>query len=275
MLTPLAQASDPARFGGKAVELARGLELGLPVPDGFALDVEAAATLVSGSGESLARLANPAIHTRRWAVRSSAVGEDGTQASFAGIHVTRLHVRGDRLDDAVAEVVASAHTEAALAYRRRLGIEEAPRMAVVVQQMVEVEVAGVLFTRDPLTGAHVRVVEASWGLGEVVVAGLVTPDSFRMTPGGELVDQRGGYKDIAVVWDDDGGTREVELEPERREALCLDHARLRALDRLAARIEQAIEGGHDIEWAFDVRGEGPFLLQRRPITAVRTGPGTV
>jgi pyruvate, water dikinase len=267
VLTPLAQAADAARFGGKAAQLARALRLGLPVPDGFALDVEAARSLASGGAGALPTPYHVDPGAARWAVRSSAVGEDGAQASFAGIHLTRLHVPWEGLAEAVDQVVASAHGESALAYRRRLGIGGPPRMGVVVQRMVEAEVAGVLFTRHPVTGAEERVVEASWGLGEAVVAGLVTPDTFRLGPAGEILERRPGCKDVALAWDGAGGVREVDVEPARQEALCLDAPRLLALGQLAARIEALIDGAHDIEWAFERGGPEPFLLQHRPITA--------
>jgi hypothetical protein len=96
-------------------------------------------------------------------VRSSAVGEDSEGASFAGQHVTILNVRHeDHVVDAVLRVRESAHTESARAYRRTLGMDEAPRVAVVIQRMIEPECAGVMFTKNPLNGADERVIEAPW-----------------------------------------------------------------------------------------------------------------
>ncbi len=259
-MIPLDSASDPARFGGKAAELSRALGSGLPVPQGYALDVEMVEAIVAGKRLALA------ADQRRWAVRSSAIGEDSAGASFAGMHLTKLHVKSEGLADAVREVHASAHTRAALAYRERLGITGAPRMAVIVQEMIEAEVAGVLFTRHPMTGAHERVVEASWGLGETVVSGLVTPDHFRLSPTGHLLSKRAGHKDVAIVWDEEGGTREEEVHQARHRAFCLNDVRLAALSALAHAVERAMPGEHDLEWAFAAGSVDPHLLQRRPIT---------
>ena len=129
------------------------------------------------------------------AVRSSAVGEDSEEASFAGQHLTCLNVRSAA--DGVAAVAAiwrSAHSDSALAYRRRLGLTDSPRIAVVVQQLVDADCAGVLFTRNPLDGADELVVEAAWGLGEAVVAGLVTPDRFRVARDGTVLERVAGTR---------------------------------------------------------------------------------
>lgn len=259
-MIPLSVADDPKRFGGKAAELARALAAGLPVPTGYALDFEAVEAVVAGGGVLIEETAE------RWAVRSSAIGEDSEGASFAGMHMTRLHVPTHDLASAVREVHASAHTPAALSYRLRLGVEGTPRMAVIVQRMIPSEVAGVLFTRHPMTGARERVVEASWGLGETVVSGLVTPDHFRLSPEGELLERRAGHKDVAIVWSETGGTREEEIEAARHAAFCLDESRLAALIDLARAVEEAIPGDHDLEWAFAPASAHPHLLQRRPIT---------
>ncbi|MGK4008649.1 PEP/pyruvate-binding domain-containing protein [Sorangium sp. So ce1036] len=266
MIAGLHEALHEAEFGGKAAQLGRALREGLPVPPGVALSAGFVERVVAGEGAAVDRLVEafraldgPA------AVRSSGVGEDGASASFAGQHATELNVRGrDGLLQAVRRVHASARTEAALAYRRRLGLPPEPRMGIVVQRLVHADCAGVLFTRNPATGADERVIEATWGLGEAVVAGLVTPDSYRMARGGRVLERRPGDKDVAIVWAEEGGTREVAVEPERAAALCLDDARLAALEALAAACEAAFGGTQDLEWAF--AGDRLVLLQRRAIT---------
>jgi pyruvate, water dikinase len=198
-------------------------------------------------------------------VRSSAIGEDSRAASFAGQHLTLLNVAGgDALVAAVAEVWRSARTDAALAYRARLGITGTPAMGVVIQAMVDAECAGVLFTRNPMTGADERVIEAAWGLGEAVVSGLVEPDRYRLTRGGEVREAVVGDKDVSVRLRPDGDTAEVAVEPHLRRAPCLDPTRLALLDDLAARCEAYFDGAHDIEWAF--ASDRLYLLQRRPVT---------
>jgi pyruvate,water dikinase len=161
-------------------------------------------------------------------------------------------------------VYESAHSAAALAYRRRLGIAQEPRMAVVLQALVPAESAGILFTRNPLSQADERVIEGSFGLGEAVVAGLVTPDRFRLARGGALLEQALGDKDIVIAWHPNGGTHELPLDAERASQLCLSAAQLLELEALATACERAFAGPHDIEWAF--AAGRLYLLQRRAIT---------
>src|SRR5690606_4326790 len=127
-------------------------------------------------------------------------------------------------------------------YRSRMGLEESSRMAVVIQQLVDSDVAGVLFTRNPVTGADERVIEATWGLGEAVVCGLVTPDSYRVARGGREIERTLGEKDIAIRprSTDQGGepTEEVPVRPDLVDAFCLDEAQLSALDALAATCDE-------------------------------------
>jgi pyruvate,water dikinase len=264
---PLREAVDTASLGGKAVQLGEALRSGLPVPDGFALSAAWVERLVKGDGgalEELRRIA-PALR-QRVAVRSSAVGEDSAGASFAGQHATVLDVKPEV--EAIAEAVrqgwASGRTDSALGYRRRMGIAGAPQVGIVVQRMIEPSAAGVLFSRDPLSGEDVRVIEAAWGLGEAVVAGLVTPDRFRVTRAGAVIERTPGFKDLLIRRAADGGTEQVEVAGDRAEALCLDDAQLVALHRLAEQCERVYGGEQDLEWAFE-NGE-LFLLQRRPIT---------
>jgi pyruvate,water dikinase len=189
---------DATAYGGKAAHLSMALRAGLPVPEGFALtweEVDVIATGVPGGEEALsADLVDLADVPP--AVRSSAVGEDSRRASFAGQHLTVLNVVGDdAVLAAIQRVWQSGRDEAALAYRRRMGIAGDPRIGVVVQRMVAPDVAGVLFTCDPVSGTPDRwVIEASWGLGEAAVAGLVCPDLYIARPSGDLLEARQGTK---------------------------------------------------------------------------------
>lgn len=252
-------------YGGKALELGRALRAGLPVPAGWALSPSLVERVVVGESAARQQLFARLDGLGPAAVRSSAVGEDGADASFAGQHTSVLNVRGrEALLAAIASVYESAHSSAALAYRRRMGITAEPRMAVVLQELVLAESAGILFTENPLTGADERVIEGAFGLGEAVVAGLVTPDRFRVARGGAVLEQALGDKDIAISWHEGGGTRELPLSPERASALCVSEVQLRQLDALASACEQAFAGPHDLEWAF--AGGQLYLLQRRAIT---------
>jgi pyruvate, water dikinase len=265
MIVPLDRAARPDLFGGKAAQLGTALAAGLPVPSGLALSwalVEALAgdeaELLAASRKLLDTLGAPL------AVRSSAIGEDSKGASFAGQHQTRLGVyTADELAGAIRGVHASAFTLGALAYRQRLGVAGLPRMGVVVQRLIAAECAGVLFTRNPLTGADERAIEAAWGLGEAVVAGLVTPDRYRLARDGALLEQEAGEKDLALRLVP-GGVREEEVHPELVHRLCLDAEALWKLHTLALRCERAFGPDLDLEWAFD--GTDMHLLQHRPIT---------
>ena len=159
------------------------------------------------------------------AVRSSAVGEDSEEASFAGQHLTCLNVcSAVGVIEAVEAIWRSAHSDSALAYRRRLGVRGSPRIAVVVQELVDADCAGVLFTRNPLDGADELVVEAAWGLGEAVVAGLVTAGSLPGRPRRHRSRAGGRGEGSRRHARAHGGTEEVAISGERVRALCLDDA---------------------------------------------------
>jgi len=265
--TPLVAATDPGAFGGKAVQLAAALDAGLPVPNGFALDWAAVRDVVGVDRGAVAWL-DAIDESGPWAVRSSAIGEDSAEASFAGTHLTMLGVVGaEALLEAVRRVHDSAFDEAAATYRRQHGLDPAPRMAVVLQPMIASEVAGVMFTQNPVTRADERVIEASWGLGETVVSGLVSPDQYRLAPDGQLVDRWAGEKDLALRLQADGTVAETAVRPDLVEAWCLDDEQLCHLHQLAALCDEVFgTRDHDIEFAFaDSR---LHLLQRRPITNV-------
>ena len=138
-------------------------------------------------------------------------------------------------------------------------------MAVVIQQLVAADCAGVLFTRHPATGADERVVEAAWGLGETVVAGLVTPDVYRWSRSGARLELRIGVKEIAMrPAPGIRGCAEVDVPAAQVRARVLSDSKLAALEDLAVRCEQRVGAAVDLEWAFV--GERVYLLQCRRIT---------
>lgn len=264
---PLSSAVDEPVYGGKAVQLGAAIRAGLPVPEGFALS--AAFVEQVASGQNAARSEVKRLCARLpgcVAVRSSAVGEDSAGASFAGQHATILNAMGpDAVTEAISAVWQSAHTDAAKAYRTRVNAGADIRMGVVVQRLVAADVAGVLFTCNPVTGQPELVIEASWGLGEAVVQGLVVPDCFRMDLAGALLEGRPGYKTVRVQRMPDGGTSTETISGQLVEQACLDSRKLAALHGLAEMCRTAFGAGpHDIEWAFE--NDALFLLQRRPVT---------
>jgi len=265
-LARLEQVVDADRFGGKAAQLATLLRAGLPVPPGVALSVELVEAVAAGDPAATAEVERSHSLLRPpLAVRSSAVGEDSDHASFAGQHLTCLNVhRAGEAVAAVQEVWRSAHSPSALAYRARIGADDPPRVAVVLQELVDADRAGVLFTRNPLDGADDVVVEAAWGLGEGVVEGIVTPDRFRVRRDGTPLERVAGVKDLAVVRAPEGGTRQAAVDEDRARTLCLSDSELAELAQLGQRCEHVFGKGRDIEWAY---ADGALhLLQCRPIT---------
>lgn len=272
MILPLDEPLEAQHYGGKAARLSTCLRAGLPVPAGIVLHPDLVARLAQGhpaSGEQtrlaqhLARFGTAAL-----AVRSSAIGEDGADASFAGQLITRLNVRGlEGVLSAITAVWASGQAESARRYRARLGITGQTRMAVLIQELVPAEVAGVLFTVDPMSSSRERwIVEASWGLGEAVVAGLVTPDHYTLTPGGALLVRQLGSKEMAILPDAQGGTRQHPVsDPARGQQACLDEEALARLAALGAACEDLFGPAQDIEWA--LVGTRLLLLQCRPVTS--------
>jgi rifampicin phosphotransferase len=206
------------------------------------------------------------------AVRSSGTAEDLAEASFAGLHDTYLDVRGEgEVLGAVRRCWASLWTARAIAYRQSRGFDRASvALAVVVQLMVEPEVAGVMFTANPATTATDEIViNANWGLGESVVAGIATPDQFEVKSGTlKVLDRRLGAKERRVVRAPGGSGTVVEATPaDLRDALTLNDEQLRDLAQLGREVEQHYGGiPQDIEWA--LAGSDVYLLQARPITGV-------
>jgi pyruvate, water dikinase len=270
-LVLLVEAADEAAFGGKAISLGAALRAGLPVPPGVVAGAALVERVAAGDAAAIEAIVS-SVHVPegRLAVRSSAIGEDSADASFAGQHVTKLNVRRPHVHTAVHSVWASARTESALAYRRRKGLPPEPRIAAVIQLLVEPVAAGVLFTRNPVTGADEQLIEATWGLGEAVVNGMVVPDRARLSRHGDVLEFLPGDKDIKVWYDEDDGTSEVSVDSALRQVPCLTSTHLAALHDLAERCRRVWGPDLDIEWALGP-DETVFLLQCRPITTLRPG----
>ena len=205
----------------------------------------------------------------RVAVRSSATAEDAADASFAGMNATFTDVHGD--DDLCARVVdcwASLFGERVVSYRHTRGITDEPAIAVIVQQMVESERSGVMFTVDPSTGdASTIVIEGAFGLGEVVVGGQVEPDTYRVAKDGPRVDGvRIGVQSFMITPDGDGTDQQVVLTPAEGGRRVLTDNEIVDLARLGMRVEEHYGKPQDIEWAI-ADGE-TFLVQSRPITTI-------
>jgi pyruvate,water dikinase len=265
----LVEAADEAIFGSKAVGLGEAARGGLPLPPGFALSGSIVEAVASGEEDAISEVAETVgPMPGPLAVRSSAVDEDGAEASFAGQHLTLLNVPSPQeLSSALREIWWSANSDSAITYRQRVGLFTRPSVAVVVQALLDPQSAGVMFTRHPVTGADERVIEASWGLGEVVVAGRVIPDMYRLARSGDVLERTPGVKKVAIHPLPDGGTIEKDVAPELVERLCLDDDELGMLARLADRCEEVYGPARDIEWA--IAGGEIYLLQCRAVTRAK------
>ena len=236
-----------------SAEIRRTIE-GIAIPD----DLEAAITC------PLARLGEQAAY----AVRSSATAEDLPTASFAGQQDTYLNVVGPAaILQHVSRCWASLFTERAVTYRLRNGIDQRKaQMAVVVQQMVFPQASGILFTADPVTGNRkVASVEASFGLGEALVSGLVNADVYKVRDG-EIVAREIATKRLAIYATPAGGMQEEAIEPERQEQPALRDAQVVRLAQLGRRIEAHFGLPQDIEWC--LVDDGFQIVQSRPITTL-------
>ncbi|HEV7654852.1 MAG TPA: PEP/pyruvate-binding domain-containing protein, partial [Mycobacteriales bacterium] len=203
-----------------------------------------------------------------YAVRSSATAEDLPTASFAGQQDTYLNVVGPAaILQHVSRCWASLFTERAVTYRQRNGIDHRTvHMAVVVQQMVFPQAAGILFTADPITSDRkVASVEASFGLGEALVSGLVNPDVYTVRDG-VVVAKAIAAKQLAIDASPAGGTQEQAIDPERQQQPALTDAQVVRLAQLGRRIEAHFGRPQDIEWC--VADDDFQIVQSRPITTL-------
>ncbi|MBD0254639.1 MAG: phosphoenolpyruvate synthase, partial [Cytophagales bacterium] len=203
-----------------------------------------------------------------FAVRSSATAEDLPTASFAGQQDTYLNVIGkESVLKHVGKCWASLFTERAVTYRLQNGFDHRKvHLAVVVQRMVFPEAAGILFTADPVTGNRkVLSIDAGFGLGEALVAGLVNADHYKVRDG-KVIDKQVAAKGLAVYAARDGGTATREVEPARQGRQVLTEEQMLRLARLGSRIEAHFGGPQDIEWC--LADDAFYIVQSRPITTL-------
>lgn len=235
-----------------SAEVRRSLE-GVTIPDDLAEAITCA----------LARLGEDAAY----AVRSSATAEDLPTASFAGQHDTYLNVLGPAILQHVSRCWASLFTDRAVTYRLRNGLDHRKvHMAVVVQQMVFPQAAGILFTADPVTSNRkVASVEASFGLGEALVSGRVNADVYKVRDG-EVVARSVAAKQLAIHASRAGGTEQQAIPPERQERPALTDAQVVRLVQLGRRLEAHFGRPQDIEWC--LVDDDFHIVQSRPITTL-------
>lgn len=205
------------------------------------------------------------------AVRSSATSEDTSTTSFAGMHESYTNVRGDEaLIERILACWMSAYGARVIAYRKSHGMTEAPTIAVVVQQMVDSARSGVIFTADPSTSdLSAIVIEAAFGLGEVVVGGQIEVDTYTLLKAGLCLQQiRVGHKAFKIVRDREGQEQRIDLPAADADRRVLSDTEIETLAALALRVEEHYKAPQDIEWAEE---KGTFyLVQTRPITTLAT-----
>jgi rifampicin phosphotransferase len=242
-----------------SAEIRRTLE-GIAIPDDLAAAITRLVTRLGGEAA--------------YAVRSSATAEDLPTASFAGQQDTYLNVVGlAAILQHVSRCWASLFTERAVVYRLRNGFDQRKvLMAVVVQRMVFPQAAGVLFTADPVTSNRKVVsIEASFGLGEALVAGLVNADVYKVRDG-EVAAKAVAAKKLAIHARPAGGTQELAIEPASQEQPALTGAQIVRLAELGRRIEAHFGHPQDIEWC--LADDGFQIVQSRPITTLFPIPAT-
>ena len=277
---------DVGVAGGKGASLAAATARGLPVPPGYVVCSRAFEEAVGGRAGELRELARAsdwegamalvgelprpdlgetfaALGAATVAVRSSAVAEDSDAASFAGQQETYLGVPDAAgAAERVVDCWASFFSARALFYRARKGSLDDLRMAVVIQEMVAADVAGVLFTMDPVARRRDQmVVEAIFGLGEPAVSGVLTPDNYTMARDGRVKKRRVVTQPWALI-----GGEEVALSPEEGARETLSDDQLAALAELGRTLEEQNGSPQDIEWA--IAGGELYVLQSRPVTTL-------
>ena len=203
-----------------------------------------------------------------YAVRSSATAEDLPTASFAGQQDTYLNIIGKKaILKQISKCWASLFTERAVIYRLQNGFDHRKvSLSVVIQKMIFPQAAGVLFTADPVTSNRKELsIDASFGLGEALVAGLVNPDSYQVR-NGKIIDKKIASKKLAIYAVKDGGTQEQEIEPERQNRQALTDEQILQLERIGRKIEEHFGCPQDIEWC--LADDLFYVVQSRPITTL-------
>jgi pyruvate,water dikinase len=251
-LSPL-KAEDRDKISELSGEVRRVIE-GIAIPDD--LDEEITRHL-SRLGEENA-----------YAIRSSATAEDLPTASFAGQHDTYLNILGKKaILEHIRKCWASLFTERAVTYRLQSGFDHRKvHLAVVVQKMIFPQAAGILFTADPVTSNRkVLSIEASFGLGEALVSGLVNADIYKVRDR-KIIDKKISTKKLAIYALKDGGTKEQEIEPERQHKQALTDEQILQLGHTGRKLEEHFGRPQDIEWC--LVDDGFYIVQSRPITTL-------
>lgn len=271
----LAQATN-ANAGPKMGRLGELIRSGINVPAGFVVTPSAYEASRAGMAPGLASEIAEAYQRlccgveKPVVVRSSAVDEDGAKASFAGVYDSYLGVLGvQRVVAAVEDCWSGLHSDRAAAYRERLvSVGPAASMAVGVMLMVPARASGVAFTVDPVTGRDDRlIIEASWGFGEPVVRGVVTPDRIEIAENGRVLRHETRDKKVALVYGGGGRMERVGLSPSKARSAALTPGEAVLLSDQVRAVAALAGQPVDCEWVIDDTG-GVWIVQWRPVTAL-------
>jgi rifampicin phosphotransferase len=249
----LLKVEDREKIGELSGEIRRAIE-GVAIPE----DIH----------EEVTRFLSMFGDKNAYAVRSSATAEDLPAASFAGQQETYLNIIGkEAILKHISKCWASLFTERAVTYRLQNGFDHRKvHLSVVVQKMVFPQAAGILFTADPVTSNRkVLSIDASFGLGEAMVSGLVNADIYKVC-NGKVIDKRISTKKLAIYAVKDGGTKEQEIEPERQNRQALTDEQILQLERIGRKIEEHFGCPQDIEWC--LVDDTFSIVQSRPITTL-------
>jgi phosphoenolpyruvate synthase/pyruvate phosphate dikinase len=273
-----------ADVGGKAASLAYLLQHEITVPPGFVLTTRAHEEYLRSQKPAASPTIPPSIQeavavhlgafdpATRFAVRSSAVFEDMADASFAGQYDTLLDITAEEVYSAIVHCWQSASNAHARSYAAQHGLAiDQGRMGVIVQALVPAEKSGVSFSLHPVTGADQVVINATYGLGEAVVSGIVTPDTFVVDKDTEHVEALLGDKECLVRPTHSGGTEVVDTPLPLRQAFALNADEISAVHRMTVALERIAGFAVDVEWA--IASQVLYCLQMRPVVVpnARTG----
>ena len=264
--------NDVSEVGGKGASLGEMTQAGIPVPPGFVVTTETFRQFADSEipVDVIEQIysAFDELGAERVAVRSSAVAEDSAAASWAGQLESYLNTTRADLIDRIRDCRNSIKSERALAYAEQAGAnEEDLVVAVVVQKMVESEVSGVLFTINPITKNSEEVmIEAGYGLGEMLVQGMITPDNFLIDKKTLEIKQKNIDTQNTMLIYQDGKNKEVAVPEDKKSEAALTNEQVVQLVELGLKIEQHYGFSVDIEWALEK--DKFYIVQSRPVTTL-------
>lgn len=264
--------NDVSLVGGKGASLGEMMNFGIPVPSGFVVTTEAYRLysnqeIPTDVKEEILK-AYDSLGAERVAVRSSAIAEDSSTASWAGQLESYLNVSRNNLIENIKKCWNSIKSKQALAYSAEQNLpEDKLAVAVVVQKMVDSEAAGVIFTVNPINKNNEEImIDAGFGLGELLVQGMITPDEFTVDKNTLEIKSKSISTQDNMMMYQDGETKEVQVPEDKKSQPSLNDEQVKQLAVLAIKIEEHYKSPQDIEWGLE-KGN-LYILQSRPITTL-------